>query len=168
MSTDDEGADNDGPDESAEVLPEAPPNRPTLQEWLVIFGAPLAICAVLALPFRSALYVLFAGRSATVVGEGPCVKGGGITGPASSCQGSWQFADGSSGSGTIHSLSAGTGDTVLAAGGWAYSSLGSVWHPAGIYFFIVAVSVVANTITWVSHFRQDRRERTRTLREPFG
>lgn len=68
----DDGEDDASLEESAEELPEAPMKRPTVQEWLVIFGAPLAICAVVALPFRSALYVLFAGRSATLTSAWSC------------------------------------------------------------------------------------------------
>ncbi|MFJ6460044.1 hypothetical protein ACIQM0_03100 [Streptomyces sp. NPDC091387] len=164
---DDYSGDDASLEESAEEPPAAPMKRPTVQEWLVIFGAPLAICAVVALPFRSALYVLFAGRSATLTSTWSCSEGTGVTAPAPSCEASWEFPDGSTGAGTVHSASAGSGDTVLAAGDGAYTSLASVWNSAWFYFFLVAVSVVATAITWVSHYRQDQRERTRRLREPF-
>lgn len=167
MGAGDDGEDGEALEESAEALPEAPMKRPTVQEWLVIFGAPLAICSLLALVFPSSLYVLFAGRSATLTAVWNCVRGTGVTAPEPTCHGTWQFADGSVGTGTVHSTSAGTGDTVVAAGGWAYSSLGSVWQSAWFFLFLAAVSVVTNAITWVSHFRQDQRERTRKLREPF-
>ncbi|MFE9854528.1 hypothetical protein [Streptomyces sp. NPDC005780] len=160
--------DDEEPEASAEALPEAPVKRPTVQEWTVIFGAPLAMLSVIALVlFRSSLYVLFAGKSATLTASWNCGSGHGVTAPAPSCEGSWEFPDGSTGTGTVHSASAGSGDSVLAAGDGAYTSLASVWHSAGIFFFFVVVSVVANAIVWVTEFRQDQRERTRRLRAPF-
>ncbi|MFI6892596.1 hypothetical protein ACIBM4_00570 [Streptomyces sp. NPDC050256] len=160
--------DDEEPEERAEELPEAPMKRPTVQEWMVIFGGPVAMCSVIALVlFRSSLYVLFAGKSATLTASWNCAGGHGVTAPAPSCEGSWEFPDGSTGSGTVHSASAGSGDTVLAAGDGAYTSLASVWSSVWFFFFLVAVSVVANTITWVNHYREDQRDRTRRLREPF-
>lgn len=160
--------DDEEPEESVEELPEAPMKRPTFQEWVVIFGGPVVMCSVIALVlYRSSLYVLFAGKSATLTASWKCGSGHGVTAPAPSCEGSWEFPDGSTGAGTVHSASAGSGDTVLAAGDGAYTSLASVWSSVWFFFFLVAASVVANTITWVNHFREDQRDRTRRLREPF-
>ncbi|MDQ0693584.1 MULTISPECIES: hypothetical protein [Streptomyces] len=166
MSTGDGDADGAGPARTADALPKAPLKWPTGGEWAVIVGFPLVFNYLLWMFGRDVLSAVITGKSATLTYVGQCLEGGGHTGPPPSCYGRWQFADGSTGSGTIHASSVDYGDTVLASADQAYSSLGSAWSMAGPFYAIMIATVVGSAVMWVNHYRQDRRERTRQLRNP--
>ncbi|MEV4331892.1 hypothetical protein AB0K02_15365 [Streptomyces sp. NPDC049597] len=99
---------------------------------------------------------LMTGESATVRSVTRCVEGGGMSLPASHCDGSWEFADGRTSVGEITSGRVSVGDTIFAGDGWAYSSTAPlhrlVWIPSGIFCAIVVVVVVM----WVDHRMKQR------------
>ncbi|MGW5930891.1 hypothetical protein ACWF2L_32355 [Streptomyces anulatus] len=166
MSTGDGDADGAGPARTADALPKAPLKWPNGGDWAVIVGFPLVFNYLLWMFGRDVMSAVITGKSATLTYVGQCLEGGGHTTPAPDCYGRWQFADGSTGSGEIHASSVDYGDTVLASADQAYSSLGSAWSMAGPFYAIMIATVVGNAVMWVNHYRQDRRERTRQLRNP--
>ncbi|MFH9202281.1 hypothetical protein ACH4KO_32585 [Streptomyces anulatus] len=166
MNAVDGDADGTGPARTADALPKAPLKWPTGKEWAVIVGFPLVFNYLLWMFGRDVLSAVITGKSATLTYVGQCIEGGGHTTPAPDCYGRWQFADGSTGSGEIHASSVDYGDTVLASADQAYSSLGSAWSMAGPFYAIMITTAVGNAVMWVNHYRQDRRERTRQLRNP--
>ncbi|MFJ7081618.1 hypothetical protein ACIQU8_00035 [Streptomyces griseus] len=166
MDTGDGDADGAGPAHAEDALPKAPLKWPTGGEWMAIVGFPLVLNYLFWMLGRDVLYAVIAGKSAALTYAGQCIEGGGHTGPPPSCYGRWQFADGSTGSGTIHASSIDHSDTVFASEDQAYSSLGSAWSMAGPLYAIMIILVVMNTVMWVNHYRQDRREQTRELRNP--
>ncbi|MCX4501626.1 hypothetical protein ACH4E9_11810 [Streptomyces anulatus] len=166
MNTGDGDADGARPARTADALPKAPLKWPTGKEWLAIIGLPLVLDYLFWMLGRDILSAVITGKSATLTYVGQCIEGGGHTGPPPSCYGRWEFADGSTRSGTIHSSSVDYGDTVFASADRAYSSLGSAWSVAGPLYAIMITPVVMSAVIWVNHYRQDRRERTRQLRNP--
>ncbi|MBT2898888.1 hypothetical protein HET64_20200 [Streptomyces sp. McG3] len=135
---------------------------------MAIVGLPLFFDCFLWMLGRERLSVVITGKSATLTYVGQCLEGGGHTTPPPSCYGRWQFADGSTASGTIHDSSVDYGDTVFASADRAYSSLGSAWSEAWPVYALMIMPVVVSAIVWVNHYRQDRRERTRQLRNPHA
>jgi hypothetical protein len=123
-------------------------------------SAPAALMTAIAVWAGGNARKLMTGQSATVRTVTGCVEGGGMSLPASHCDGSWAFSGGRTGVGEITGSTVSVGDTIFAGDGWAYSSTtplhSLVWAPTAIFCAVVAVVVVM----WVDHRRKNRSERS--------
>ncbi|MFF9784246.1 hypothetical protein YWIDRAFT_08030 [Streptomyces sp. SceaMP-e96] len=121
----------------------------SLRVWVAVLSGPAALLTIMAVWVGGNARKLMTGESAIARNVTQCVEGGGMSLPASQCDGSWVFADGRIGVGEIVGGGVSVGDTIFAGDGWAYSSTAPLhrllWIPSGMF----CAAVVAVVVIWV-------------------